>query len=309
MFQLTDERTLQFVLQPGERLTADAEAIAWASGAVAVSFRTLMAADASSIADVFNEGIAPGILCLANAEAGKVLVMDLDRPTPPTPAGAGGAGAGGAAAAGAGAAAGIPPPPAVPPPQLPAGLYVFKHAFLCATDGVVVEPKVLPLELTLLTIFLPHLFNKAHFVDTAASVGKLFLQTGSEILCKELKRGETLLVRFGCVVATEATVKVSVVSPHHLGLFCLPGLGGREPFLLLTGPGRVYFSAHTTPRKATYLGRARWGLGAGTHTQVSFFAFVAYFIVVGVCFFSLSLLLNRVAFEFDHADNHFLHRL
>ena len=102
-------------------------------------------------------------------------------------------------------------------------------------------------------------------------------------------------------MALEGTVKASVVSPHHLGLFCLPGLGGREPFLLLTGPGKVYFSAHTTPRKATYLGRTRVGLGNATaHTNVSFFAFVVYFLVVGCCFVSLSLLLGRVALEFDH---------
>ena len=111
-------------------MTADVDTIAWASAAVTVTFRTLMMADAGAVADVFNEGIGPGILCLANAEAGKVLVVDLQqRPQPPV----------------GGGAAGAPPPPVVPPPQLPvggAGLYVFKHAFLCATDGVAVEPKV-----------------------------------------------------------------------------------------------------------------------------------------------------------------------
>ena len=270
VFQIlgTEKQSLQLILAPGEKIVTDTESICWcSSNSIQMNNKGLMD---PQLGDAMNEGISPAVVCLANAECGKVLVIQMTR---------------------------VPPLP--PPGGDLKGIYCFKHAFLCTTDDVIVESKMLPLELSYMSIFLPHLFNKAIYIDGNNSQGKIFLQSGGEIFTKELKRNDTMLVKFGCMVAFDASVKISVVSPFHYGVFCLPGLGGREPFVLLSGPGNVYFCADTTLRKAALTSRARLSVNTALQSNVSMIGFAFYFVFVLFSFFTLSLLLNRVAVEFE----------
>ena len=236
--------------------------------------RVITMADAT-LGEVSNDGTTPAILCLANAESGKILVLNLER--------------------GDGKA-----------------LYCFKHAFLCAMEGINMEPKMLPMEMSYMTFVLPHLFNKAHYIEATQPTGsKLYIQAGGEIFTKELKRSETLMVRFGCMVAFEQSVKITAVSPFHAGFLCLPGLGNKEPFLQLTGPGNVYFCAQTTPRKAAFIVRARTSINSAVHANTSLVGFILYITMVAFSFYTLSLVLNRVAVEFEQQidGNNLLQRL
>jgi hypothetical protein len=113
------------------------------------------------------------------------------------------------------------------------------------------------------------------------------------------------------MVAFEQSVKITAVTPFHAGFFCLPGLGNKEPFLQLTGPGHVYFCAQTTPRKASFIVRARTSINTAVQANMSVVGFILYVAMVAFSFYTLSLVLTRVANEFEQQidGNNILQRL
>ena len=70
----------------------------------------------------------------------------------------------------------------------------------------------------------------------------IFLQSGSEIMQKNLCVGESLLINMWCCVAIEDTCVLHLTQNHNLyfgGYFAKEGV-----MIKVEGPGRVYFSAN-----------------------------------------------------------------
>ena len=262
-------QTLQFVLQPGHKMTIDTNSLCWCNSAITLQsrglfFARLLSANIS-IGDALNETTTPAILSLNQIGSGKILIIKVEKP-----------------------------------------LYCFKDSFVCATEEVNISPKVLPFDLSLITIGIPQLFNKAHYCTSSTAIagapigrsngdGRIFLQSGGLILTKELKTGESLVIKFNCMVAFEETCKINVVDPFQniVQIF-----GGNDTYLKVDGPGNVYFSAHNFSRKATSM-QSR--LGSKTfNSNMS----IVGFCLVGFSFYILSVMLNMIALEIDH--NHIM---
>lgn len=258
-------QTLQFILQPGHKLTLDMNSLCWCNSAIVLQSRGLFFARLLSlnisIGDAINETTSPAILSLNQIGSGKILVIKAEKP-----------------------------------------LYCFKDSFICATEEVIVLPKILPLALSVFTIGIPHLYNKAHYCTTSstgrtnATENKIFFQSGGTILTKELKAGEFLTVKFNCMVAFEDTCKVSVVNPFKNIILIF---GGKDTFLKFEGPGKIYFCAHSFARKAIAM-RSRLDANTSVHTNMSILGFCLYMFALGFSFYYLSLMLNVIALEIDH---------
>lgn len=70
----------------------------------------------------------------------------------------------------------------------------------------------------------------------------IFLQSGANIMSKNLCAGESLLINVWCCVAVEDTCSLNLTQLHPLyfgGFFAKEGI-----MLKVEGPGRVYFSAN-----------------------------------------------------------------
>ena len=103
-----ENQTLQFILQPGHKLTIDMNSICWCNSAIMLQSRGLFYARSLAlnilIGDAINETTTPAILSLNQIGNGKVLVVNVDKP-----------------------------------------LYCFKDSFVCATEEVNISPKLLPI--------------------------------------------------------------------------------------------------------------------------------------------------------------------
>lgn len=69
----------------------------------------------------------------------------------------------------------------------------------------------------------------------------IFFQSGSEIMTKNLSRGECILINLWSVVAFDETCKVKLLSLSQITY----DFGGTQGIVLrVEGPGNVYFSPH-----------------------------------------------------------------
>ena len=255
---------MQFVLQPGHKLTIDMNSLCWCSNSLVLQSRGLFLARLLStsiaIGDAINETTSPAILSLNQVGSGKILVLK----------------------------------PVIP-------IYCFKDSFICATEEVTVNPRVLPFDLSLTTIGIPHLFNKAHYCSSSSighansNEGKIFLQSGGSILIKELKSGESLIIKFHCMVAFEETCKISIVNPFRNIVLLF---GGKDTFLKIVGPGKIFFCAHSFSRKAMQM-RSRLEPGTSIQSNMSVLGFCLYVLAVSLSFYSLTLMINMVALQID----------
>ena len=254
-----ENQTLQFILQPGHKLTIDMNSICWCNSAILLQSRGLFYARSLAlnilIGDAINETTTPAILSLNQIGNGKVLVVNVDKP-----------------------------------------LYCFKDSFVCATEEVNVSPKLLPINFSIFIIGMLQLYHKAHYC-TASSIGRtnateniIFFQSGGTILMKELKAGESLTVKFNCMVAFEETCKVSVVNPFKNIIFIFVG---KDAFLKVEGPGKVYFCAHSFARNAAAI-RSRLEASGSLHTNTSILGFCLYLFALGFTFNYISSLLSVI---------------
>jgi uncharacterized protein (AIM24 family) len=251
-------QTLQFVLQPGHRLTIDMNSICWYSSSLILRARGLFFARLLSvnisIGDATNETTLPAVLSLNQIGGGKILVL---KPTKP--------------------------------------LYCFRDSFVCATEDIVLSPKVLPFNLSLVTIGISHLFNMAHHCESSVNgrsnlhEGKIFLQSGGTILMKELKADETLVVKFNCMVAFEESCKISITNPFRNVAILF---GGKDTFMNVTGPGKIYFCAHNIARKVIMM-RSRADTSTSIHSNFSVVGLFLYIFGLGFSLYGFTLLLNE----------------
>ena len=253
-----DAQTLQFVLQPGHRLTIDMNSICWYTSSLVLRSKGLFFARLLSvnisIGDAINETTSPAVLSLNQIGSGKILVL---KPLKP--------------------------------------LYCFRDSFVCATEDILVSPKVLPFNLSLVTIGISHLFNMAHYCESSGSgrsnshEGKIFLQSGSTILMKELKADENLVVKFNCMVAFEESCKISITNPFRNVAILF---GGKDTFMNVSGPGKIYFCAHNVARKVIMM-RSRADTSTSIHSNFSVVGLCLYMLCLGFSLYGFTLLLNE----------------
>jgi uncharacterized protein (AIM24 family) len=255
-------QTLQIVLQPRHKLTIDMNSLCWCTNTLVLQSRgpffARLLAANITIGDAINETSSPAVLSLNQLGSGKILVLTPEKP-----------------------------------------LYCFKESFVCATEEIIISPKVLPFDLSLTTIAIHHIFYKAHYCcnssTTNTNEGKIFFQSGGTILTKELKADEALVIKFNCMVAIEESCKITIVNPFSNIVLMF---GGKDCFLKIGGPGKIYFCAHNNSRKSS-MNRSRFDSSTTILSNMSVLGFCMYIIAVGFSFYSLTLMLNLIALEID----------
>lgn len=189
-------QTLQFVLSPGKKLIINMDSLCWASETITIQSRGLLLARLlavnGGIADASNDSRLPCIIALNQVESGKILVLNATRP-----------------------------------------LYCFKNSFICASSDVNIISKQLPLKPSLINISYTHLLNKAHFCSAITGRNntdgnRIFLQSGSTIVSKELKANESIVIKFQCIIGFEETCKISLANPCQHFMYVN---GGNDPYL------------------------------------------------------------------------------
>jgi uncharacterized protein (AIM24 family) len=254
-------QTLQIVLRHRRYITIDMNALCWCSDFDSVKFddrRSIFArlfpTTGLSLTTVTNSSAPPLLLGLNQTEAGKILVLRLEN----------------------------------------APLYVFNNFFICATDEVYVRPKLLPLQVSLLTAGAPQIFNSTHLCTGVG--GTVYLQASSAILQKTLRRGETTTIRFTCIVAFESTCTIAVVSPYRSTF-----VNFHSTFIKFDGPGTVYFSSHTLQR-ASATGGAQSPLRGLVRPNNSMLAIIIHFITVVLSLYTVFLILSKIDLD-ELVDN------
>ena len=93
---------------------------------------------------------------------------------------------------------------------------------------------------------MPALLNSFYLCEKKPSenITHLFLQSGSEILVKDLKVGENYTLNSYCLVGFEDTVKLELQTKTVFG----NSLYGMN-FLKCNGPGKIFFVSHSNKRK------------------------------------------------------------
>ena len=266
-------QTLQVVLQPGRKLTVDLNAVCWCNETLVLRSKGLFLAQlfspysTSSMGEALNHSTSPGIICLNQSESGKILVLKMEnRPS----------------------------------------LYCFKDCFVCASDEVNILPKMMPLEISFLTIGIPNLFNRAHFCS--GSSGKIFLQSGGTIMNKELKRGEHITIKLNCMVGFDETCSITAVTPIQSSIPFFSVFASKDTFLKITGPGNVYFCAHTTARKSSNFVKSRMHMNSTVQANASVIGLLLYILIILFSFYTLSQMLGKIAIEFEQLDGNNLLR-
>lgn len=264
-----EAQTLQFVLQPGKKLTIDMDSLCWVNETITLKSRGLFIDRLLSVnlmlGDAANDSRVPSIIALNQIEKGKILVLNVDR----------------------------------------IALYCFKNSFIASTENVSVISKQLPFTISLTNITISHLFNKAHFCSSITGRNnndgnRIFLQSGSIILTKELKANESLIIKFQCIVAFEESCKISVANVYNNMMFIF---GGNDTFLKIVGPGNVYFCAHTSTRTFSNTMRSRIDINNSLHANMSIVGICVYISFVGLLFYSVSLILSKfVAVEINNLE-------
>ena len=202
-------QTLQFILQPGHKLTVDMSSLCWCSTSVVLrpritSFERLLGTNVM-ISDAMNETTSPAILGLNQLGGGKVLVVDVQKP-----------------------------------------LFCLKQQYICSSDVDIVS-KSPPGKSFLLdkTYYCTAASTSASTVTVTGSGSRMFLQSGGIIFTKILGMEESLQIKASCMVAFEEDCKVTRIFPI-LNLF---SSGDKDVFVKIAGPGTVYFCAHNICRK------------------------------------------------------------
>ena len=206
-------QTLQFILQPGHKLTVDMSSLCWCSTSVVLrpritSFERLLGTNVM-ISDAMNETTSPAILGLNQIRGGKVLVVDVQKP-----------------------------------------LFCLKQQYICSSDVDIVS-KSPPGKSFLLdkTYYCTAASTSASTVTVTGSGSRMFLQSGGIIFTKILGMEESLQIKASCMVAFEEDCKVTRIFPI-LNLF---SSGDKDVFVKIEGPGTVYFCAHNISREAEEL--------------------------------------------------------
>lgn len=223
-----ETQTLQFVIQPNNKLTIDISCLCWFDNELIISSRGLFlsrlfsstSTSNISLGDVVNDTVNPLVVALNQIENNRILVINIEKPT-----------------------------------------FIMKESFVCAQSSLNILPKVLPFEANFQTILtIPHLFNKAHHCTLNFDIrnsnpsattttpnntnihknnknNKLFLQNGNIILIKELKANQFFTVKFHCLVGFEETCTITVVNPFK-NIFML--WGEKDTFIKMQGVYIVY---------------------------------------------------------------------
>jgi uncharacterized protein (AIM24 family) len=168
-------------------------------------------------------------------------------------------------------------------------VYCFKDSFVCATEEVSVQPKTLPIQMSLLVLGAPQLFNRAHFCHGRG--GSIFLQAGSAIFERTLQRGDTITIKMSCMVAFESTCTLSVVSATRSLVVNYHGA-----FLKLQGPGKVYFCAHGSQQKSSSAALRPTSRGL-VHSNITTFGVVIHFLTIILSLYTMTLIMARLDAE------------
>lgn len=220
-YSLTDDnKSVQLILHPGAEIDIDISSLLWFSEGAQVK-------DNNNLLDRILKKLAIGVLVnssmntvgcgLSQIEPGPVLTIPLEQSE-----------------------------------MMRKKIYISKDCFLCSVDRV--QSAILPIQFTLtsLTISvvflakLPALLNSFYLCEKKPNdnITHLFLQSGSEILVKDLKVGETYNLNAYCLVGFEDTVKLELTTKTVFG----NSLWGVN-FLKCNGPGKIFFVSHSNKRK------------------------------------------------------------
>ena len=114
----------------------------------------------------------------------------------------------------------------------------------------------------------------------------LFLQSGSEILVKDLKVGETYTLNSYCLVGFEDTVKLELSTKSVFG----NSLWGVN-FLKCNGPGKIFFVSHSNKRNNSM----RRDSDKTILPILSFVGVLLNFIIAILSFYTVTTILSKLA--------------
>ena len=173
-------------------------------------------------------------------------------------------------------------------------IFISKDCLLCSVDKI--NSALLPLNFTItslaISIFfllkLPALLNSFYLCEKKQSedATSIFMQSGSEILVKELKAGENFSLNSYCLVAFEESVKLELTTKTVFG----NSLWGVN-FLKCNGPGKIYFVSQSNKRK-THMRRDN---DKTVITLLSFFGICLNFAIAILSLYTVTNVLSKFA--------------
>jgi uncharacterized protein (TIGR00266 family) len=134
-------------------------------------------------------------------------------------------------------------------------LLCHRNTFLCSDNNVVIDAAWAP------RLGAGILGGQGLVLQKLTGHGTAFLHAGGNVIVKDLKRDERLLIDHSAVVARTESVDYSIRRQGASGTF----LGGEGLFMAeLTGPGRVYLQTHPEKIAASNVAHSP-GISIGLH--------------------------------------------
>lgn len=254
-----DGQALQLILQPHGQLSIEQQSLIFFSDGINVKDENTWVdriLKKQSISTVTNIGSTPTAIGLAGLETGPVMTVILE-------------------------------------PNQVKKVFISKDCLLCSVDKI--NSTLLPLNFTInrsmLTSIsvmflakLPSLLNSFYLVEkksTNEEKTSVFIQSGSEILVKELKADEHLIFNSYCLVAFDDTIKLELTDKS---------VGVTQLSLRCSGPGFVYFSSQSIKRK-----NVRKEADKAIIPLLSFVGVLLNFIIAILSFYTVTTILTKLA--------------
>lgn len=248
-----DGQALQLILQPHAQLSIEQQSLIFFSDGINVKDENTWVdriLKKQSISTVTNIGSTPTAIGLAGLETGNVMTITLE-------------------------------------PNQVKKVFISKDCLLCSVDKI--NSTLLPLNFTINKLAsisvmflakLPSLLNSFYLVEkksTNEEKTSVFIQSGSEILVKELKADEHLILNSYCLVAFDDTIKLELTDKSGNYLRC-------------SGPGLVYFVSQSIKRKNT-----RREADKAIIPLLSFLGVLLNFIIAILSFYTVTTILTKLA--------------
>mmetsp|Transcript_28375 Transcript_28375/g.28673 ORF Transcript_28375/g.28673 Transcript_28375/m.28673 type:complete len:275 (+) Transcript_28375:187-1011(+) len=160
----------------------------------------------------------------------------------------------------------------------------FMENFICASQEILITP----IQLTGTNPFY-RIFCRAFSASTSSS-GQVFIQSGSQIMSKNLGPDDRININLSCLVAYEETCVIHMPTNRYMN-----HIFDSTSHLMISvkGPGTVYFSAHNIRRTQQYLqGRLLNRGGTSPPNFVHIFTSL-------ILFYIFTVVLTRLMVEFS----------
>jgi hypothetical protein len=181
-------------------------------------------------------------------------------------------------------------------------LFISKDCLLCSIDKI--SSSLLPLQFTITSLMisiifllkLPSLLNSFYICEKKPNENptNIFLQSGSEILVKDLKVGENFSLNSNCLVAFEDSVKLELSTKSVFG----NSVWGVN-FLKCSGPGKIYFVSQSNKRKSNMRRDAEKTMVP----LLSFFGVCLNFIIAILSFYTVTTILSKLSDVIPQLNN------